>query len=268
MKELIYLYCFARTELLPTVEGIGLNGKSSFLLVKLLDLCAVVSTISHEEFCGPSAELKLRDLNWLGPRVCRHEEVVEQVMHRSPVFPAQFGTIFSSQESLEKLMEMHHNVISHFLEKVADKEEWAVKGLLEKEKAEEELFSILLTQQKESLNNLSPGMRYFQEKQIKASIEKELKHRLKKFSRWIAKDLSTYSSDFIERKSLHHDVSREYKSMILNWAFLVARNMATDFRERVHIANSCHAPKGMCLEYSGPWPPYSFCPSLEMESIV
>jgi hypothetical protein len=36
------------------------------------------------EFCGESADAHLQDLAWLGPRVCRHEAVIEEVMRQAP----------------------------------------------------------------------------------------------------------------------------------------------------------------------------------------
>ena len=57
------------------------------------NLCAVLSEVRLEDFCGGAAELRMRDLAWVGPRALRHEAVVEEVMRHSPVLPARFGPV-------------------------------------------------------------------------------------------------------------------------------------------------------------------------------
>ena len=59
--------------------------------------------------------------------------------------------------------------------------------------------------------------------------------------------------------------AQEPGARILNWAFLVPRGAAEDFGVRVQRINAAHVEEGLVLELSGPWPPYSFCPSLEPE---
>jgi gas vesicle protein GvpL/GvpF len=50
----------------------------------------------------------------------------------------------------------------------------------------------------------------------------------------------------------------------LNMAFLVARHGLCAFRERVERASRSLEGTGLDLQITGPWPPYSFCPALEM----
>jgi hypothetical protein len=57
----------------------------------------------------------------------------------------------------------------------------------------------------------------------------------------------------------------EAMEMVLNWAFWTAREDADDFRARVDRANEQNDRQGLLLQLSGPWPPYSFLPSLDME---
>ncbi len=261
-REGIYLFCFARRNTPSAIEGKGVDGQNSLFLWNFLDIAAVLSVISLEDFCGPLAESRMQDLSWVGPRASRHEEVVEQVMHRSPVLPIRFGTIFSSIESLEERLKRHYSAISRFLDRVADKDEWAVKGLLDRTKAREQLFSRILDNQKEKLSS-SPGKRYFQEQRIRASVEKKLNHWLKGVCKEIVNNLNSYALDFYERRVLSSGDTGS--DMVLNWAFLVPRSAVTDFRAQIDQANIENMPQGLVVGLSGPWPPYSFSPSLETE---
>jgi len=264
-SESIYLYCLARSNLLQFIDGTGVDGKNPLFLQNFRDIAAVISMVSLSEFCGQSAESRMQDLSWIGPRACRHEEVVQQVLRHSPVLPATFGTIFSSIESFKKCLETNYYTILSFLDKVADKEEWSVKGLIDKSKAKEIVYYNTLAKEAECLASLSPGMRYFQEQRIQSKIEKELNGWLKDICIRIENDLNRYASDFYERKTLPRGVTGNDMDMILNWAFLVPRGSVEDFRARIDLANTDHTHQGIVFKLSGPWPPYSFCLSLSME---
>jgi hypothetical protein len=259
--EALYLFCLARSNLLPdVVVGAGLDNQTPIFLMRFQNIAAVLSKVSFEDFCGSSAESRMKDLAWLGPRVCHHEMVIERMMHHTPVYPARFGTLFSSIESIEKLLKKHHDEVLRFLDKVLGKDEWAVKGLINQTKAKDRLLPEVLAKQETELSS-SPGIRYFQEQRIKAGLDKVLKSWLKEVCPRIVEDLKQYSSDFCERKVLTHGGEAE-NDMILNWAFLVPKSAIADFRKRIEQINTDHVQKGLVFELSGPWPPYSFSYSL------
>jgi hypothetical protein len=262
--EAIYLFCLAGSGHLSAIEGTGVDGRSPLFQWNLRDITAVLSMACVEEFSGPSGESRMEDLAWVGPRACHHEAVIEGVMRHSPVLPARFGTLFSSLESLKKLLTKHYDTISEFLDRVTDKEEWAVKGLLDRDKARERFFSMILATDEADLS-LSPGMHYFQEQRIQAEFEKELSSWLNVVLKRIASDIARHASDFSERRPLSQEVTGKDTDMVLNWAFLVPRNAMADFRAEIDRANSDQARQGLVFELSGPWPPYSFCPSLRQD---
>jgi len=259
----IYLFCFARRHRLPVLEVPGLDHRHPVSLWPFKDIVAVLGMSSIEDFCGPEAENRMKDLAWIGPRACRHEKVVEEAMRRSPAFPARFGTIFSSFDALEKLLDVHYDEISRFLDKAAGKDEWAVKGLLNRAQARRSFSNLMLSKEEGRLASLSPGKRYLSEQQIRSSADRELKSWLQGVIKGIGDDLCRHSSEFCERKVLSLDI--EAMDMVLNWAFWVAREDSDDFRAGVDRANKQNDRQGLLLQLSGPWPPYSFLPSLDMD---
>lgn len=263
MTEAVYLFCLAPPDPPPVVEGMGVDGRNRVFSHVFMDTLAVVSLVCPDEFCGPSAEANMQDLSWIGPRVYRHAEVVEQVMHRSPVLPMPFGTIFSSLESLEERLEKYQGPTGEFLAQAADREEWVVKGFVDRVKAADELLSANLAEQEETLASLPPGLRYFKEKKLKAEIQRQLNSRLKEVCASVAEELSSCAAGFFQRPPPDPGDEADESRQILNWAFWVPKDKMAAFRDGLEAINTEQDRRGLNFEMSGPWPPYSFRPCLE-----
>jgi hypothetical protein len=267
MPQGLYLYCLARLDRLPpsSLLGQGLDGRDSLSVALFQDLAAVWSPVPVADFSGPEAEERLRDLTWIGPRAIRHQEVVAGLMRHSPVLPARFGTIFASLANLEKMLQRHHDSIDGFLTRITDQEEWAVKGLLDRQGAQEKLFSLNLAREAESLEALPPGKRYFEERRLRAAGKQELQRWLQKVCREVWADLRNCAGEARERRLLSREVTGGDQDMVWNWALLVPEKAVPDFQARLRDAKERYAGHGLGLECTGPWPPYSFTPALDME---
>jgi Gas vesicle synthesis protein GvpL/GvpF len=255
-----YLFCFARSGLLPELSGTGVDGERPLLVLSFDGLAAVLSTVSVGDFCGPAAEARMEDITWLGIRAWRHEAVIEEVLSHSPVFPARFGTIFSSLENLEGVQRRHRSTISQFLERMSDQEEWGVKGVLNRERALQGLQSRY--QAGTELGSLSPGMRYLREQKVRMAAEKELHQWLQKTCARVADDLRRYATELRARKVIATVDSDSASEVVLNWAFLVPRGARADLCGHVERASAELAEQGLTFEITGPWPPYNFTPPL------
>ncbi len=262
----LYLYCLTRTSYREAPDGPGLYDQQPPLLTRVGDLAAIWRPVVLAEFCGEDAEARLQDLDWVGPRACRHEAVVEGVMRRSPVLPVRFGTIFSSWDRLEQMMHEHHDAIVQFLDQVADKAEWAVKGFLDQARAKQVIFSRKQTEAVERLTSLSPGHRYFQEQRLRREAEQELAHWAPGVCRRLLLELGSLAVKDRERQVLPVTGENRDQEMVCNWAFLVPQTAVADFKARVDTANASLDRQGLVLVCTGPWPPYTFSPALTTEA--
>jgi hypothetical protein len=267
MPQGLYLYCLARLSRLPPLPllGPGVDGRNSLAVATCQDLAAVWSPVPVEDFSGPEAEERLRDLIWIGPRVIRHQEVVAGVMLHSPVLPVRFGTIFASRENLEKVLQRHFDTIAGCLTRLTDQEEWAVKGMLDRAGAKNELYSLKLAREAKSLEALSPGKRYFEEQRLRAACDQELQRWLQKVCREVWTSLRDYPAEFQERRLLSRETTGRDQDMVWNWALLIPQQAVGGFKTQVQEVNGQYAQRGLRVECTGPWPPYSFCPVLDME---
>lgn len=258
MDPVIYLFCLARPGAFP-VPGPGLEDGRVFTH-PFRDLAAVVSPVEAGDFSGPAAERRFQDLSWVGPRARRHEEVIEQAMARSSVLPARFGTLFSSLKRLEEFLETHYETVSAFLDRVAGHEEWAVRGLLDRRAALGDLWRAALERESPGLSDLSPGKRYFHERRVKSGLEAELDRFVHTACKELMGELRGCARESLRRQILFRGSAPE--EVITNWAFLVQKAEAAEFRARIDSAGSALARRGLTFRLSGPWPPYSFSPSL------
>jgi len=280
----VYLYCFARPR--PNRDGTnvvchGLDGHEPVAFVDVDDVSGVYSRVAIEDFTGESGERHLEDARWVVPRACRHEQVIEEMMKISPVFPVRFGAVFSSGEALAMVVAENRREISSFLYDVAGKEEWSVKGYMDIEGAADRLLKCdasLRRVQKGAMARrdcaagtgpfpdpeppLTPGTRYLTEKRFRAEALKEVRRMCRSAAVEVQKELAELAADSCPQRLQPHGTSDSKREMVLHRAFLLPRESVAEFRERVMETGLHCLEVGISLELSGPWPPYSFCPSL------
>jgi len=257
--EGVYLFCFACPAAIPAIGGPGLEDTRAVSCEVAGGVVAVVTPVNVEEFCGPASEANLRDLAWMAPRAFHHEMVIERVMRSSPVLPARFGTIFASPESMARFLARHHLAITRFLESITGQEEWAVKGFLERSKAEKRLLE---ADDRFLRLPSSPGSRYMQLQRLRAEAGRAVASWAKTVVQAIGKELEREAADVRTVKIRVLDAPEKLFEGIANWAFLLRRETVEHFRERVEQVGARYRKSGVHLEVSGPWPPYNFCPSL------
>lgn len=181
-------------------------------------------------------------------------------MRQAPVLPARFATLFTSLESLERSVVESREAIQAFFTELGDRQEWGVKGLLDRAASLRGLGAA-----EAPAPDTAPGAKYFQEKRVKAQLARDFSLRLREFCRRAATALGAQASVFRERKVLGSDIDGEDGEVVLNWAFLVAPAALEDFRVRLGLLNGDEAFPGLLLRLTGPWPPYSFAPDLSAQ---
>jgi len=263
-EAVYYLYCLTPCGCGIKASAIGVDGQHPVFVRTCGGIGAVLSEVKRGEFCGDAAEARLQDLAWLGPRVCRHEAVIEEVMSQTPVLPARFATLFTSIDSLKQSVLEHLEAITGFFAQLGNKQEWAVRGLLNRTDALSRLGSPDQPAAEERAPSTSPGARYLQEKRIKAQWELDFNIRLKEFCRRAAAALAAHAGSFRERKVLAPVTAGTDAEVVLNWAFLLSPAALDEFRGRLERLNGGEAFPGLMLTLTGPWPPYSFVPDLSV----
>jgi hypothetical protein len=266
MSSAIYVFGFVAKGTLPESLKIdGLEPGHCVIQRDFTGITAVVSQVPLNYFVGEEAETRLNDIEWVAPRALNHQRAIERIISLSPVLPAQFGVLFSSFENLEKFVEGNHTAISEFLELTADKNEWGVKAYWGKERAQERLMERDFAEHTRQVAQLSDGVRYFREKQLKVEIERKATDQLKKVLVDGSTKLSDMAFDARKRKIVNADSGEDGYELVANWTFLLALDRLDEFLAVLNNFNEENSVNGVYLQKSGPWPPYSFVPELIWE---
>jgi hypothetical protein len=70
------------------------------------------------------------------------------------------------------------------------------------------------------------------------------------------------SVGFSECRLQSRDITGREEEMFFHGAFLVPDASMEDMQRLLSDWNTAHESQGLCLELSGPWPPYHFAPVL------
>ncbi len=263
--EALYLFCLVPAPHLPRLKGAGVHGLPAPAAERFREITAILSPVALEEFCGPGGEANLQDSSWLAPRLARHQEVISSLMRHSPLLPLPFGTLFSSRDSLARCLERHRRAIRGFWEEVAGREEWAVKGFLDRDRARQRLFSQTRAGQGAELDALPPGARYFREQRLRADLESQMRPWLKEALEQARTLIRESAAAACPRRLLPREITGREQEMVANWAFLVPRAQRAAFRARLNRANQMGASFGLVFTGTGPWAPFSFAPALSRD---
>ena len=260
-----YLYCLTPSGGVEAAAGEPLISHSPGPIVELeiAGLRAVVSLV--DDLQAWSDDKQLASLEWITPRALHHERVIERHARLTPVYPARFGTLFTSKAALEAKVRLHADALRAFLDRVSEQTEWDVKLFFDPREAENRWIEEQVRDAATQLEVLPLGRRYLAEQTLRREARASLASHLAALCAQWACDLS-YQPDGLCERPLP-SISDDRRRPLSHWALLWPVNQTGELRERLDdTARHCEAA-GLELECTGPWPPYSFRPNLDSDGL-
>lgn len=254
----LYVFCVTRAEV-PLPAGPGLTAETALTRLVHGELAAVACRVALAEWTGPEAEARLRDLSWLGPRAVRHEAVIELVMASGPVLPLRFGSLFSSPASVQAWLAAAAAAIDGFFAESAQLEEWSLKGWLEVARAE---AALLASDPRLKALPASPGARYLLEQKLRQDIARSVRSWARSVEQRLLGELHGLLVRSRGLRSLSGEVSGRAEEVMFHQALLVPKLRRQELADRVTALSADLNERGLSLELTGPWPLYSFAPTL------
>lgn len=215
-------------------------------------IAAIAARVPEDMFAGESAQQRLSDAAWLRDRAIAHEAIVRTASACGPVLPLAFGTVFRDESSLRGRIEPVACAVQAFLTRIEPYDEYAVKAF-----ADIDRVSTIVAESEAAA--VSPGQAYLRRAKLRRHGDGEIDRWLEDRARWIAGELAASSEDLVERRLTQGNDAGQ--RMVLNAALLVERDHAAALAESIERIGA--QLDGIDLELSGPWPLYSFAPTLD-----
>lgn len=247
-----YIYGFISTNESDNLGPIGID-QGEVHVFPYQGVAAVVSDLPFTEFNALPKESLLRNL-------AIYQGVIERVMKEHHVVPVKFGAMIRGEEELKRILENGHRQINRHLKQMEGRIElnvaavWSDMGTILKEIGEEEGIKRL----KEEAASRPPD----QVIEVTISVGRLVKETLNKKNEKSAAVILTALKKEAENHCLHGIMD---DSMILNAAFLIAKNNQEAFEKKVEELDR-HYQNEISFRIVGPLPPYSFS-TLEIKKV-
>ncbi len=224
-----------------------------------LAVTAWYKVIERSEFEGPIAEKNLADIQWLTPRVLAHETIVSNLSQRIPFYPSRFGALFSSIEKITHHTCLNASILKEFLSAVRGKEEWGIKFYSDNARAAQ-----IAASHEGIVEDGKPtsGVNYLKLRQLQRSLSLTSSETIQAKVTTAIGYLQSQYADVVSRPIFNAKESSAEK-LLANIALLVCRDASTAFLDWTRRWNAeQYLASSIRLQVTGPWPAYSFCPTL------
>ena len=290
MSDLCYCqYAFAQPECRVREIGPGVDPHFHVELIREGSIAAVVSRIGLDDFSPERLQGKTaEDLHWLGEVAARHNEIICQAAASSAVLPLRLGTVFRSRDSLLAMLVRCQAPVAMFLQRLGNRQEWGVKLYLKQYRSgaipghtgpprphylantnssrNEKPFSA--SRQLAENANPSPasisGTAYLTRKKVQRDSRREQRANVYETIQGVERCLAGKAEQCCRIRNLPSDLTGRAEEMVFNAAYLLPSSERAGWLETVQEVHRDAQSKGLVLEVSGPWPPYHFCPTLEI----
>ena len=257
-------YAFARPECRVQEIGRGVDPNYDVELVREGPIAAVISRVSLERFPPERLEGKTaEDIRWLGEVATRYNEIICQVSSGSAVLPLRLGTLFSSLDSLRVALVRSRSTVADFLLQLGDRQEWGVKLYLSKMRMEAMPAHEGLPPPHFS-NPPRSGTDYLTRKKAQIDGRRELRAAAYRSVQTVEQRLTGIADHCCRIRNLSGELTGRNEEMVFNAAYLLSPSGKDEWLNTLNSVSRDIDGKGLSLEISGPWPPYHFCPELEL----
>jgi hypothetical protein len=211
---------------------------------------ADVHTINYRDIAAVVSDTPIEVHDPTRENVLAHERVNETVMRKHTVIPMSFGTVFKTRDDIVELLRSAYDAFHDVLMKMEDKLEFGLKVLWDRDVMvkEIELQDEDVRRLKQEIS-AQKGSTYFARMQYGRLVDAALQAHSEKYVAEIFETLRDVAVASRANKPIGD-------KMIMNAAFLVAREKESAFDQRVKEIGARFDK--LTFKYTGPWPPYNF----------
>jgi hypothetical protein len=254
--ELIWAYCAMRAGTAAPVTTTGVAGRP----VERLDdgeLAVLVSRVPAQQFAEAPLRDNLNDLLWLEDVARAHQGVLDDAFAATTIVPLRLCTLYDDEDSARAMLGRERAAIEEALERLAGRQEWAVKVLVDDERLQAAALaaSPVLETREAELAARSEGSAYLERRRV----ERRVREQADSLAAEVADRVHARLQDWaITHPPQNRELSGHDGEMLLNGAYLVESDRAEGLRDLVAELEAHHRDVGARIELTGPWPPFNF----------
>jgi hypothetical protein len=232
---------------------VGVDERHDVELIRHAGLAAVASAVPLDEFQQEVLEEKLEDLQRLEALARAHERVLDEMLALGPVVPLRICTIYESADRVREMLERERRSLGEALHRLSGAAEWGVKVYLAPGgEAPAETGTA---------GDPASGIDYLARRREQRDAADATRRAADDTVELIHGRLSEQAIDAVLSPPQDPRLSGEEREMLLNAAYLVSDGRTGEFQSLVCGLTRRHAPDGLVLELTGPWPAYHFAGS-------
>lgn len=263
--NVLYAYGFVPAEFAaagaPLSPPPGIDERS-VTLVRRGDVAALVSLLPAADYTPETIAERSGEVAWLSPRAMAHDRVLTWAQERSAsgVVPLPMFSMWGSETALERTLTERAATLAATFRRVRGADEFGLR-VHRRDAAMLEAVDTLdedIARLRREAAAASAGQKYLLERKIAARAKTAVRAASQRMARGIFAELRSLAREALNRPLTPESGSAEDSTMVLNGAFLVAREQLDAFRAAVAARMSEYEPKGLRFDFTGPWPPYNF----------
>ncbi|MHC1738693.1 MAG: GvpL/GvpF family gas vesicle protein [Ignavibacteriaceae bacterium] len=226
-NELIYVYCLSNSspELSLYAEFNGLK------CIEFGGFFVTYKKVSEDEFSEENLKRNITNIAWMEINAREHINVINKIMKNNTVIPFKFGTIYKSEEGLEKFIEDYTLSLNKNMIIINGKEEWTVKIYCNRDELKNQIEELSkdVSDLEIQIRNSSPGRAYLLERKKSDLMEMEIDKLSKNYGASYYELFLKLSESTRINNLLPKNLTGRNDDMILNAAFLVSKDKVGEF---------------------------------------
>ncbi|PXY19062.1 GvpL/GvpF family gas vesicle protein [Prauserella muralis] len=215
------------------------------------ELTALVSPVDLAEFGEEALRRNLEDLDWLAATARAHDTVVTAAARAATAaVPLRLATVYLGEDRVRGLLAERRADFTAALELLAGRTEWGVKAYADPDALAEDAAAPA------EGSGQGAGTAYLLRRKAQLSAREAAQREAAAHAEHLHTALARLAVSARRHPPQDPALSRERGWMVLNGAYLVDDDRAEELARQVEALAGTR--RGVRLELTGPWPPYSF----------
>lgn len=255
----ILVYSISNSFNASLLNEAGIDGEGRLYAIKSENLFAVVSDVGLDEYSEEAMAEKSEDIGWLKEKAQIFMNIMLKISGVSCIIPMKFLTIFTSEDRVKGMIGENYEQFTRNFDKIDGRSEVSVKIYCDGKLYKENIMGEEIKAFEKTLAGKPKGAAFFLKKKFEGELDDKLQNRICRKANDFSNELKMYAEDMKSNKILAKEITGVETPMVLNCAFLVDAKQKETLAAAVRKISDENVGSGFSLEFSGPWPPYSFC---------